>query len=236
MSAVVLTLPVALFLAAVHVLSARLTHLDPVPRSAWLSFGGGVSVAYVFMHVIPELAAHEDKLRDQGSALAAETQVFAMALAGLVAFYGLERMARVSSRGEARGGGAAVFWVHIGSFALYNGLIGYLLLHREEMDVKGLILFTVALGLHFVVNDRGLASHHGRLYARYGRWIVAGAVLAGWTLGILLEPRAGVIASSFAFLAGGIVLKEELPDERESRFSAFVVGAVGYAALLTFVA
>jgi zinc transporter ZupT len=102
MSAVVLTLPVALFLAAVHVLSARLTHLDPVPRSAWLSFGGGVSVAYVFMHVIPELAAHEDKLRDQGSALAAETQVFAMALAGLVAFYGLERMARVSSRGEAR--------------------------------------------------------------------------------------------------------------------------------------
>jgi hypothetical protein len=32
------------------------------------------------------------------------------------------------------------------------------------------------------------------------------------------------------------VLKEELPDERESRFSAFVVGAVGYAALLTFVA
>ena len=133
MSAVVLTLPVALFLAAVHVLSARLTHLDPVPRSAWLSFGGGVSVAYVFMHVIPELAAHEDKLRDQGSALAAETQVFAMALAGLVAFYGLERMARVSSRGEARGGGAAVFWVHIGSFALYNGLIGYLLLHREEL-------------------------------------------------------------------------------------------------------
>jgi hypothetical protein len=39
----------------------------------------------------------------------------------------------------------------------------------------------------------------------------------------------------FAFLAGGIVLnviKEELPEERESRFPAFVVGTGGYAVLL----
>ena len=43
------------------------------------------------------------------------------------------------------------------------------------------------------------------------------------------------LALLFAFLAGGIVLnvlKEELPAERESRFSAFVLGAAGYAAIL----
>ncbi len=241
MNAIALTLPVALVFAAVHVLSARLKRFDVVPRSAWLSFGGGVSVAYVFMHLIPELAAHEAKLRMEPSMIGSETRVFAMALVGLVAFYGLELMARRAGRGQAsdRQRSVALFWVHVASFALYNGLIGYLLLHREEMDVKGLVLFTTALGLHFVVNDRGLASHHGRLYARYGRWIVAAAVLAGWALGVLLEPREGVIATLFAFLAGGIVLnvlKEELPEERESRFSAFVVGAAAYAALLTFVA
>ena len=39
----------------------------------------------------------------------------------------------------------------------------------------------------------------------------------------------------FAFLAGGVtlnVLKEELPEERQSRFWPFLLGAAGYAALL----
>ncbi len=39
----------------------------------------------------------------------------------------------------------------------------------------------------------------------------------------------------FAFLAGGVVLnvlKEELPEDRKSRFSAFAVGSAAYAALL----
>lgn len=43
------------------------------------------------------------------------------------------------------------------------------------------------------------------------------------------------LAALFAFLAGGVilnVLKEELPEERESRFSAFAGGALLYAALL----
>ncbi len=60
-------------------------------------------------------------------------------------------------------------------------------------------------------------------------------MLVGWGLGRLVEPLPEVVAGLFAFLAGGVVLnvlKEELPEERESRFSAFLVGAVGYAALL----
>ncbi|NJL21613.1 MAG: hypothetical protein HC895_13625, partial [Leptolyngbyaceae cyanobacterium SM1_3_5] len=39
----------------------------------------------------------------------------------------------------------------------------------------------------------------------------------------------------FAFLAGGIVLnvlKEELPEDRESHFWSFAIGAIGYAVLL----
>ena len=43
------------------------------------------------------------------------------------------------------------------------------------------------------------------------------------------------IAVLVAFLAGGVVLnvlKKELPEERESRFWAFALGATLYAALL----
>ena len=38
-----------------------------------------------------------------------------------------------------------VFWVHIASFTVYNTLIGYLLLHRGELGVRNLLLFTFAI-------------------------------------------------------------------------------------------
>jgi hypothetical protein len=47
-------------------------------------------------------------------------------------------------------------------------------------------------------------------------------------------PQA-VLSLVLAFVAGGVilnVLKEELPEERESRFWAFALGAAGYGALL----
>ncbi len=60
-----------------------------------------------------------------------------MALAGLALFYGVEALpaARATRReegGEDRTGGGAV-WLSIGSFAVYNALIGCLLL-RSELD------------------------------------------------------------------------------------------------------
>ena len=91
------------------------------------------------------------------------------------------------------------------------------------------------MALHFVVNDFGLREHHKKMYDHTGRWILAAAVVTGWVIGVGIELSQAAIAVLFAFLAGGVVLnvlKEELPEERESRFWAFAVGALGYAALL----
>jgi hypothetical protein len=52
---------------------------------------------------------------------------------------------------------------------------------------------------------------------------------------LLAEIPEVAVAVLIAFLAGGVVLnvlKEELPEERESRFWAFALGAAFYAALL----
>ncbi len=54
-------------------------------------------------------------------------------------------------------------------------------------------------------------------------------------LGLFTEISDVVLAVLIAFLAGGVVLnvlKEELPEERESRFWAFALGAALYATLL----
>jgi hypothetical protein len=217
---------VAFAFALVHLLGARLDFLRTSPRSIWLSVAGGVSVAYVFVHILPDLAAHQRRVDERGFLESIESHVWLIALAGLAVFYGLERLAR-NGRGDS-----AVFGIHLGSFALYNFLIGYLLLHREEGG--GLAFYAAALGLHFLVNDQGLREHHGSAYHRY-RWLLAAAPLAGWALGAAFALPPLAITALFAFLAGGIilnVLKEELPEDRDSRFAAFAAGAAGYAALL----
>lgn len=242
-----LSLLAALAFAVVHVLGGRLTFLEVRPRSIWLSVAGGVSVAYVFVHVLPELADRQRAFTSDGASgagegplIALERHVYLIALAGLAAFYGLERLARCSSAREAQAGrprrpARPVFWLHLGSFAAYNVLIGYLLVHREEADPRGLAIYASALALHFVVNDQALRELHGELYSARGRWVLAAAPLAGWAVGVSTKVGPMAIAALFAFLAGGIVLnvlKEELPEERESRFSAFTMGAATYALLL----
>lgn len=237
-------------LAAVHVLAGRLRFLGDVPRSRWLSAGGGVSVAYVFVHLLPEIAEHQADLGERGGVagavhgLTSEQPLFVAAMIGFALFYGLEQLAARSHReqpGEAVAGGAetatsaGVFWLHVGSFAAYNALVGYLLLHREATGAPGLLLYAVAMGLHFVVNDAGLREHHRAAYHAVGRWLLAGAVLAGVALAhaaSLPEPLLGLLLS---FLAGGVVLnviKEELPAERESSFPAFAAGLAVYTAVL----
>lgn len=235
---VTLVLPVvlAVALAAVHVFAGRLRFLDVVPRSRWLSGAGGVSIAYVFVHVLPELASRAAAVSDLFVAGFLEHHVYLVALVGFAAFYGLERFAAESGTGP--GESAGVFWIHVGSFAAYNALIGYLLLHREEPGVRSLVLFAVAMGLHFVVNDFGLRRHHRGAYDRRGRWLLAGAVLVGVALGSAVEVGDAALGVLFAFLAGGVVLnviKEELPEERESRFGAFALGAAAYTAVLLIV-
>lgn len=159
-------------LALIHVFATKIRALDIVPRSRWLSGASGISVAYVFIHILPDLAEQQVTLRKAaGAALEfLEHPAYLLALLGMVVFYGLR--------------------------------------HDHKMR-----------------------------YRRYGRWLLGAAVIVGWAIGAVTRVHAAVIASLFGFLAGGVilnVLKEELPQERASRFWAFGAGAGAYTVLLLF--
>ena len=235
------TAAIAIGLALTHLFSRQLRFVK-VPRSRWLSGAGGVSVAYVFVHILPELSEHQAVLEEAETGFVSylEHHVYLLALLGLTVFYGLEKMASKSRESQEEAGKgdvttSGVFWLHIASFAVYNALIGYLLMHREEPDMDNLFLYSLAMALHFVVNDFGLRENHKHIYDHIGRWILAAAVIVGWVIGSGTEIGEAAIAVLFAFIAGGIVLnilKEELPEERESRFWAFGLGALIYSVLL----
>ncbi|APX88796.1 hypothetical protein BV394_02835 [Brevirhabdus pacifica] len=238
----------ALAFAAVHLATPYLTFFKAMPRSRWLSFAGGVAVAYVFLHLLPELSEHEATLAEGGDGRG--IVVYALALAGLAAFYALERMVKLGRAAPATGEASAngdrsvhgeehgddrIFWIHITSFALYNLLIGYLLLHREEGGWLSLGFYFVAMGLHFLTSDFGLNQDYPALYRSRGRWVLSLGVLGGWLLGVAVDLPEEALIGLFAFLAGGVVLnvlKEELPEERKSSLAPFLLGVAGYGALL----
>lgn len=230
-----------LLLAATHLFVRRLK-LSQIPRSKWLSLAGGISVAYVFMQLIPELGNFHKAIGDEDvleSLFIFQKEVYLIALLGLTIFYGLERAAKFSEASD-RGAGEEkenihIFWLHIGSFLVYNFLIGYLVVHQEENTLKSLIFFTIAMSFHILVTDYGLSDHYKEVYRKKGRWLTVSALLFGWLTGELTEISEISLGLMFSFIAGGVImnaLKEELPKERESNFWAFLAGVLLYSIVL----
>lgn len=244
MSAVGLAFIVSLGL--VHIYAGQLRLIERVSERHWLSFGAGVSIAYVFVDVLPILSAGQATLAETTVTIQEKLKqpVYLVALIGLVAFYSLELLAkrsRAGNREKAREDctSPGVFWVHTGIFALYNFLLGYLLREAEHHSLVGCALLYFVLMLHFTINDHALRSHHKALYDRFGRWLLALAVIGGYLLGTAYLLNEVSIAILWAFVAGGLILnviKDELPQHRETSLSAFLTGMSGYTVLLVIVA
>ncbi|OCA84448.1 hypothetical protein A8F94_17265 [Bacillus sp. FJAT-27225] len=226
----------AVGLTAVHLGSKYLKFLESMPRSKLLSVAGGISVAYVFLHILPELNVHQQELKYSGLENKMgflKHHVYLVSMIGLALFYGLERMARLSKKDSK--GNKRIFWIHMGAFTLYNGLIGYLLIRGEIKTLSDMFLFFLALAVHFISNDQSLRQSHRKTYDLYGRWLLAAAIMGGWVIGYFSSIDKDTVAVFFALLAGAIVLnvlKDELPEERKSSFWAFLGGMAVYTALL----
>ena len=147
----------------IHLLIGRLQFLDVVPRSGWLSFAGGVAVAYVFLHILPNSAGISRPLPKASGSAGTPPRPGFTSSRWPVWPRSMGSSAQPRPRGGAHPSGTRakrsrprIFWLHIGSFGLYNVLIGYLLLHREETGLWPLVIYFVAMALHFVTNDFGL--------------------------------------------------------------------------------
>lgn len=226
----------------IHLFARHLQFLTKEPRSRFLSIAGGISVAYVFLHLLPELGDFQKELNGEGVLSFLEHHIYMVALFGLVIFYGLEQYVKTSHKDRKETTSIehnpGVFWIHIGIFALYNFSIGYLLVRDEFTGAIGPWAFFIALGVHFITNDISLDKQHDHDYAKYGRWILTASVVVGWLVGISTELHPFILSYLVALLVGGImlnVMKEELPAERDSSFPAFFLGVLGYTILLVFI-
>jgi hypothetical protein len=237
------TLTAVLAFAAVFLFGWRLQITRKGWRRAGLSAASGASVAYVFVHLLPDLSEAGETFVSTAASqvvLFPRSHVYLAALAGFIVFYGLEHMvmrSRATEGGEAANihSGKFAFRLQIGGFAAYAMLVSDGVVRGTGLAQASLTLYTVAMGLHFLSVDHALFREHGALYLRRGRFILAGAVLAGWVCGQLLEIPRPLLCSLLGIVAGGVIMNGaimELPREKEGRFWPFVLGAVAYAAII----
>lgn len=239
---ILLTFLLALILFLVHSYSSSYFMKLTKQKYFWLSFSGGISVSYVFIHIFPELSDAQKDIMKMDNPLIdfLDYHIYLISLFGFILFYGLDSAARVSKANNRKQNNkdyaeSKVFLVHIISFAIYNFQIGYFLLHRETPGLESLLFFFVAMATHIMVNDYSLRNHFSHYYMNSGRWILSAAVVLGWLSGVFFDVSNLILDIMFAFIAGGMILniiKEELPDERQSKFFGFAAGCVVYSVLL----
>jgi len=241
------SLAVALVFAVAYLVGGRVLPSERMEqlwaRRRIISAAAGISVAYVFVDVLPELELQHKILVEKAGTrmLFVEQRLYVLAMLSFVVFYGLEHMVLVShERGPqalSAGRADAVFRLQLAGYAAYSALIGYLVVDRAERGAVSLILYMIAMAVHFLIVDHSLGEEHGRAYGRGARWILAGSVVAGWLIALTTPLSETVVARLFAVLAGGVVitsLRSELPDDRKGRFWPFCLSAVIFATVLLF--
>lgn len=208
-----------------------------------LSFGAGVTIAYVFVHLLPELEAAREVLSQNAARMSLPfpaLRVYLAALIGFMFFYGLEHMVAWTGKpagSEATDGeeGRLGRLIHVGGFLGYVWLAGYLAVRSLEEGSMRIVLYAVALGLHFLSLDFSFVREYGAWYRRSVRYAFALAPLTGWAVGIFFGFGQLFTAALLGFLSGGIIMNaivSELPKEKEGRFLSFLLGGAFYTALL----
>lgn len=225
----------AVVISGVHHGSAWLRRLRFTPRSQVLSAAGGMAVAFVLLQLLPSVARAQANLAGAaGVGQGARGRLlFLVMLVGLLAYFAVERSVRagLATRPELH---RRLFWLNVSSNAALEVTVGYLLVADRRAPLQ-LALFTIAMALRGLITDRGMHEAHQSDFDRYGRALLLTAAPLGWLLGVLAQFPPNAIGAVRALLAGGVVLhvlKEELPEDRESSYLAFFAGALSYAALL----
>lgn len=219
-----------LIFASVH-LWAKYTHsLNLSTHGRFLSAGGGIAIAYVFIDLLPKIGESDEIVRESlaGSFPFFERHVYILALLGFLLFYAVDQSHSLLGKKER-------FWLSLSSYALFNFFVGYAVSDPFNPEVKPLALFTIAIGLHYFVNDYSISEKDRSEYDKLGKWILILALLLGWLLGLFIDLPPAAIALVSAFIGGGVimnVIRHELPKENPHSLGAFVFSAFIYTVIL----
>lgn len=215
--------------AFVHLWATKTNKLDKIMHGRLLSFGGGVSIAYVFIDLLPKLSKKDILIHDAFTGISfLEKHAYIFALAGFLLFFSIDRAHTFLKKNES-------FWISLCSYALFNFLVGYAVVDKNDPEVQPLALFTFAMALHYFVNDFSINKEHFVEYNRYGKWVLIVSLFLGWLVGVWITLPQAAVALVSAFIGGGVIMnvtRHELPKDNPHSLGTFIFSAVAYTCVL----
>lgn len=222
------TLLVLLCFTLIHLYANKANVLGWVWHERFLSFAGGVSFAYVFIDLLPKLEKSQPVIKNTLDPFLPylDHHAYVIALLGLLFYYGLQGI----SQSELQS-----YRMSMGGYCLFNFIVGTSLSDPSNPEIQPLLLFMVAIGLHYFIHDHDLRKNHRDLYDRYGRWILVLMLLLGWIVGYFVRVPDAAIDVAIAFLSGSVmlnVMRHELPKREKGTYSYFLIGSLSYTTIL----
>ena len=229
----------AVLFAAIFLRGGRVHPLRTLirDRRSIVSFSAGMSVAYVFVHLMPELDGARRRfatsafatLRFEGMA------IYFVALVGFLVFYGINHLGTRAQGFTAMASERLALGMNLGGFAVYVWLVAYLLVRNLEETEVSTAFYAIAMAFHFLALDDGLRRGHGSTYEDIGRFVLAGMAIVGWSAGMMFTLPMPVLAVFVALVSGAVMMTSmvmELPSETDGRFFPFIGGGITYGLIL----
>ena len=220
-----------------HWLASLISYQPEKVQIRWASIGGGASLGYIFVHLLPELASGGGAISQAvemspyvPNALT-ESLLFLIVLLGVLIPYAL---GVISTQNPSSTQWAGI--VRLALFALVNYLYAYSLPSLLTTGIIYGLLYTVAISAHILLADRVLDKNHKKVFRKRFRWIGSAALILGAIHAAILHPISDLtLAVATAFVGGGLlisVFREELPSPNQSRLAWLSLGLITMISLL----
>ena len=161
-----------LAIGSCHWLASWVASRSEQQQRRWSSVGGGAGLAYVFVHLLPELASGGSELSkargliDYVPTSLVEALLFLIALLGVLVVFSLNVL--MKQRDDAP---PLAVWLQLSSFAAINYLYAYSLPSLISTGLAYGILFTIAISAHVLLADRTMAARHPTIFRTRLRWV-----------------------------------------------------------------
>lgn len=231
----------ALLFAATFLFGGRVHPMQSIVRDrrSIVSFGAGISTAYLFVRMMPELADARDALDlDRLGANINSMIVYLFALVGFLLVYGLDNFRHIRRASAASGRGTSDIRSRDWGMVLYVLVLTYVMVQETDKSPIETMQYAIAISFHFLAVDHSLRDEIGDDYDRKDRFVLAAMCLSGWLAAQLIELPAAAKALLLAFVSGGVIVNSaimELPTERDGRFIPFAIGSLLFGVVLMIV-
>lgn len=218
----------------VYFLDLNLLH--KIDEAILNSFAAGIGVVYIFIHMLPQLAHGQNVLTETYQnihLIGGSFAIYIIALIGFIFFYLFDQILvytnQLPTQRYEKTIERSIYWANVIFVIIYNSMIGYVVGSYNLNSPTYQLIFLVAYFIHFIALKWGIYHVSPDLYNDRARYPIVFGLFLGYFIAFVFNISENVFIIIEALITGAMILmvfKHELPNERDSRNTAFLIGIV----------